>query len=350
MYELTKTATPQNKSLYDINKEVYSLLRYGAQVKEEIGENKLTVFFIDWKHPNKNDFYIAEEVTVQGQHNKRPDLVLYINGIAIAVLELKRSVISVSEGIRQNLDNQKEMFIKQFFATIQLVMAGNDTEGLRYATIETPEKYYLTWKEDCDIKNKLDKHLFCICSKEKILELIHDFIVFDMGVKKLCRHNQYFGVKASQTQLKKREGGIIWHTQGSGKSLMMIWLAKWVRENITDSRVLIITDREELDGQIEKFFKGVNEDIYRTKSGKDLINKLNDTKPWLMCSLIHKFKNNTEEDYEKYLEEIKASLPSNFKAKGDVYVFVDECHRTQSGKLHNAMKEILPKSISIGFT
>src|SRR3989338_501453 len=133
LYELNKTASPQNKSLYDINKEVYSLLRYGAQIKEEIGVNKQTVFFIDWKNPRKNDFYIAEEVTVQGQHNKRPDLVLYINGIAVTVLELKRSIISVSEGIRQNLDNQKELFIKQFFATIQLVMAGNDAEGLRYA-------------------------------------------------------------------------------------------------------------------------------------------------------------------------------------------------------------------------
>ena len=350
LYELNKTATPQNKSIYDVNKEVYSLLRYGAQVKEEVGENKQTVFFIDWKNPKKNDFYIAEEITVQGQHNKRPDIVLYINGIAIAVLELKRSVISVSEGIRQNLDNQKEMFIKQFFATIQLVMAGNDPEGLRYAAIETPEKYYLTWKEEYDIKNKLDKNLYCLCNKERILEIIHDFIVFDMGVKKLGRHNQFFGVKASQKQLKKREGGIIWHTQGSGKSLIMIWLAKWIRENLTDSRVLIITDREELDGQIEKFFMGVNEQIYRTKSGKDLINKLNETSPWLICSLVHKFKNNTEEDYEKYLEEIKTNLPSNFKPKGDIYVFVDECHRTQSNRLHDAMKEILPGAIFIGFT
>src|SRR4030042_1906556 len=179
LYELTKTVTPQNKSLYDVNKEVYSLLRYGSQVKEEIGENKQTVFFIDWKNPKKNDFYIAEEVTVQGQHDKRPDIVLYINGIAVAVLELKRSTISVSEGIRQNLDNQKEIFIKQFFATIQLVMAGNDTEGLRYATTETPEKYYLKWKEYSEIKNKLDKNLYLLCNKERLLEIIHDFIVFD---------------------------------------------------------------------------------------------------------------------------------------------------------------------------
>ncbi len=289
LFELQKVAQNQNKSLYDLNKEVYSLLRYGVQVKEDIGEPNQTVWLIDWKNPENNDFYIAEEVTVRGQHNKRPDIVLYINGIAVATLELKRSVISVSQGIRQNLDNQKEIFIKQFFATIQLVMAGNDTEGLRYATTETPEKYYLKWKEDSGLENKLDRDLAALCNKQRLLEVIHDFIVFDGGVKKICRHNQYFGVKAAQDFLKRKEGGIIWHTQGSGKSLTMIWLAKWIRENLDNSRVLIITDREELDGQIERFFKGVDEDIYRTKSGKDLISKLNDTHPWLICSLIHKF-------------------------------------------------------------
>jgi len=350
LYELNQAATNQSKGLYDVNKEVYSLLRYGAQVKETVGENKQTVEFINWKEPEKNDFYVAEEVTIQGQHSKRPDVVLYVNGISVAVLELKRSTIAVSEGIRQNLDNQKEIFIKQFFATIQLVMAGNDTEGLRYGVIETPEKYYLTWKEDADIKNKLDKHILLLCRKERLLEIMHDFIVFDSGIKKICRHNQYFGTKAAQQHLKKGEGGIIWHTQGSGKSLTMIWLAKWIRENIDDSRVLIITDRDELDEQIEKFFKGVNEDIYRTKSGKDLIKRLNNTAPWLICSLIHKFGRNTEQGYEDFIKEIKINLPDNFKAKGNIYVFVDECHRTQSGKLHQAMKGILPKSIFIGFT
>jgi type I restriction enzyme R subunit len=277
LFELQQVAQNQNKGLYDINKEVYSLLRYGVQVKESVGETNRTVWLIDWKNPENNDFYLAEEVTVRGQHNKRPDIVLYVNGIAVATLELKRSVISVSQGIRQNLDNQKEVFIKQFFATIQLVMAGNDTEGLRYATTETPEKYYLKWKEDSPITSKLDRDLYSLCNKQKLLEIIHDFIVFDGGVKKICRHNQYFGVKASQEYLKRKEGGIIWHTQGSGKSLTMIWLAKWIRENIDNSRVLVITDREELDGQIERFFLGVDEYIYRTKSGKDLINQLNNT-------------------------------------------------------------------------
>ncbi len=347
--EFKKTATNQNKNLYDLNKDVYSLLRYGVKVKEKASDNKKTVWLIDWTN-QKNDFYIAEEVTIQGQHKKRPDIVLYINGIAIGILELKRSIVSVSEGIRQNLDNQKEMFIRQFFATIQLVMAGNDTEGLRYATTEIREKYYLTWKEESEIRNKLDKHLSSLCNKDRIIEIIHDFIVFDSGVKKISRHNQYFGVKAAQRYLEKREGGIIWHAQGSGKSFIMIWLAKWIRENITNSRVLIITDRDELDKQIEKFFFGVDEEIYRTKSGRDLIKQLNNTQPWLLCSLIHKFGSSSENDYEKYLEEIRINLPDNFRAKGDIYVFVDECHRTQSGKLHEAMEGILPDAIVIGFT
>ena len=155
-------------------------------VKETAGENKQTVWLIDWKTPANNDFYIAEEVTVRGQHDKRPDIVLYVNGVAVAVLELKRSTISVSQGIRQNLDNQKEIFIRPFFTTVQLLMAGNDTEGLRYATTETPEKYYLKWKEDSEIKNPLDKHLYLLCGKERLLEIIHDFIVFDRGIKKIC--------------------------------------------------------------------------------------------------------------------------------------------------------------------
>jgi type I restriction enzyme, R subunit len=350
LYELNKVADDQSKSLYDINKEVYSLLRYGVKVKEEVGENTQTVWLINWEEPLENDFAIAEEVTVKGENTKRPDIVLYINGIAIGVLELKRSTVSVSEGIRQNLDNQKSIFIKSFFTTMQFVMAGNDTEGLRYATIETPEKYFLTWKEDTnnDIANPLDKNLLQLCTKERFLELIHDFIVFDRGIKKVCRHNQYFGVNAAQSYLRRREGGIIWHTQGSGKSLTMVWLTKWIRENITDARVLIITDRDELDKQIENVFKGVNEAIYRTTSGKDLINKLNNTTPWLLCSLIHKFGKKDkpdDSDYNSYIEELKRSLPSDFSAKGDTYVFVDECHRTQSGKLHDAMKEILPNAV-----
>ena len=226
LYELTKVSGDQARSLYDINKDVYGLLRYGVQVRPDVGENTETVSLIDWKKPLDNDFAVAQEVTVEGEHTKRPDVVLYVNGIALGVLELKRSVVSVSEGIRQNLDNQKKIFIQPFFTTMQLIMAGNDTEGLRYGVIETPEKYYLTWKEKSAIENHLDRALTQLCEKRRFLEMIHDFVVFDAGVKKISRHNQYLGVREAQERVRKREGGIIWHTQGSGKSLTMVWLCK----------------------------------------------------------------------------------------------------------------------------
>jgi type I restriction enzyme, R subunit len=348
--KLKRESGNQIRSLYDINKEVYDLLRYGVKVKPDVGENTETVWLINWKEPLKNDFALAEEVTIRGQSTKRPDIVLYVNGIALGVLELKRSTVPVSTAIRQNLDNQENIFIRSFFVTTQLIMAGNDTEGLRYGTIETGEKYYMTWKEDSPIENPLDRSLTQLCEKQRFLEIIHNFVVFDAGKKKLCRPNQYFGVRAAQERVRQREGGIIWHTQGSGKSLTMVWLARWIRENVQDARVLIITDRTELDEQIKKVFIGVNEAIYRTKSGQDLIEKLNDTKPWLICSLIHKFADKEESDVTGFLEDVKRNMPQGFKAKGDLYVFVDECHRTQSGDLHEAMKVILPNAMFIGFT
>jgi type I restriction enzyme, R subunit len=355
LFELDKAAAlGGSKTLYDANREVHGLLRYGVKVRPDVGEQNITVWLIDWANPGNNDFGIAEEVTVAGENNKRPDIVLYINGVALGVLELKRSIVSVTEGIRQNLDSQKKDFIRPFYATVQLVMAGNDTEGLRYGVIETPEKYWLRWKErDAHPgagDNPLLRELGQLCSRGRLLELVHDFMVFDAGIKKTCRHNQYFGVRASQTRVQRREGGILWHTQGSGKSLIMVWLAKWIREHVRDSRVLIITDRTELDEQIEKVFKGVSEDIYRTKSGADLVQVLNTSDQWLIASLVHKFGASEEGDVDAFLEDIRSHLPKGFHAKGDIFVFVDECHRTQSGKLHDAMKALLPGAMLIGFT
>lgn len=349
-------ALGDGRHLYDANRDVYSLLRYGVKVKEGAGEQNQTVWLVDWDNPLANDFAIAEEVSIKGENKKRPDVVLYVNGIALGVIELKRSSVSVGEGIRQNLDNQKKAFIRNFFTTMQLVMAGNDTEGLRYGTIETPEKHYYRWKEDVENRfdHSLDFHLSRMCSKERFLEIIHDFIVFDSGVKKTCRHNQFFGTNAAHEFVQDRKGGIIWHTQGSGKSLTMVWLAKWIRENIADARVLVVTDRTELDEQIEKVFTGVQEKIYRTQDGAGLVSTLNATTPWLICSLVHKFGRQSEEGdsqaTEDYIKELQDSLPSDFSAKGNIFVFVDECHRTQSGKLHEAMKSILPNAVFIGFT
>ena len=345
-----RTIVGGRRNLYDANEAVYNLLRYGVKVQPDIGAQYETVWLIDWENPESNHFAIAEEVTIKGEHTKRPDIVLYVNGIALGVLELKRSRVAVSEGIRQNLDNQQNLFIRDFFATVQLVLAGNETEGLRYGVIETPEKYTMTWKEPSAISNPLHQGLEQLCRKERLLELVHDFMVFDAGTKKFCRHNQYFGVRAAQEYVRRREGGIIWHTQGSGKSLTMVWLAKWIREHVEGGRVLLITDRVELDGQIEKVFKGVSEQIYRTRSGADLLNVLNASQEWLIGSLVHKFGAAQEGDVDEYVAEILRNRPRDFAPKGQIFVFVDECHRTQSGKLHRAMKALLPDAVLIGFT
>jgi len=376
---LVRAAGNLQQGLYKANQDVYSLLKYGAKVKENPGEPEKTVYFIDWEHSHNNEFAIAEEVTIKSGSERRPDLVVYINGIAVAVIELKKSTVSVSQGIRQNISNQNEHFNKPFFTTVQFVMAGNNGEGLRYGTIETPEKYYLEWKNDTvnteaqpldnvsldilekckQLSDKLDWQLFSMFHKRRFLDLIHNFVVFDKGIKKVCRHNQFFGIKKAQLKLGKKQGGIIWHTQGSGKTLTMVWLSKWILANNPNARVLIVTDREELDEQMEKVYKGVDEQVYRTSSCADLVEKLDRTDKRLICSLIHKFgvrnksessENQAKKSVEQFIRELKTALPQDFKAKSDFVVFVDECHRTQSGLLHEAMKEILPNAIFIGFT
>ena len=352
---LTAVSLAAGQSLYDVNRRVYDLLRYGVKVKRDVGDNYESVRLIDWDDPIANHFVVAEEVTIKGEHTKRPDIVLYVNGIALGVIELKRSWVSVSEGIRQNIGNQKQHFVRPFFTTVQLLFAGNDVEGLRYGVIETQERYWLEWKEPGEEPNPLDRSLLQMCSKGRFLELIHDFIVFDSGVKKTARHNQFFGVKAAQERVRSRVGGIIWHTQGSGKSLIMVWLARWIREKQTDARVLIITDRTELDEQIETVFGGVNESISRSNSSADLLTQLNQSHPSLLCSLVHKFRGSDDDDEideagDEFVRELASKIPAGFLAKGNIFVFVDEAHRTQSGLMHRAMKQLLPDAMFIGFT
>ncbi len=388
--KLQQEASDLSHGVYYANKTVYSRLKYGIPVSESPEKSPVTVELIDEANPLNNDFAIAEEVTVVGQQEKRSDLVIYLNGLAVAVIELKRSSISAAEGIRQNLTNQKDGFIQSFFTTVQFCMAGNESEGLRYGTLQTAEKFYMEWKDDgfkahenerdpadvrisekCNgIEEKLLKQIYAMFDKERFVDFIMNFVVFDRGKKKVCRYNQYFGVKRAEMRLKnlipelnnpnrdlqKPMGGIMWHTQGSGKTLTMIWLAKWILSHweVRNPRVLIVTDREELDEQIEKTFTGMEHNIVRTRSGEDLFNRLNTYDNSLICSLIHKFGHRggkaTENDYDKYIRDLLDSLPEGFEAKGNFVVFVDECHRTQSGKLHAAMKTILPNAVFIGFT
>ena len=308
LYKLRTEADNHSRSLYGNNQEVYKLLRYGVPVKTEAGKVTETVKLINWREPEENDFAIAEEVTLKGNHERRPDIVLYVNGIAVGVLELKRSSISIGDGIRQNLSNQLPEFNEWFFSTVQLLFAGNDTEGLRYGTIKTEEKYFLTWKEDAadDSRFKLDKYLLKMCRKDRLVELMHDFVLFDGGVKKVPRVHQYLGVKAAQEHVQQHKGGIIWHTQGSGKSIVMVLLAKWILENNPNARVAIITDRDELDGQIERVFTESGEKIYRTSSGRDLMSQLGQATPRLLCSLVHKFGHKDVDDFDAFIKELEA--------------------------------------------
>lgn len=352
IYLLRTEANNPNRSLYDNNKAVYSLLRYGVPVKIEAGKVTEMVKLIDWAQPLANDFAIAEEVTLRGGmggHERRPDLVLYVNGIAVGVVELKNSRTSIGNGIRQNLSNQLPEFNAWFFSTVQFVFAGNDSEGLQYGTVGTQEKYFLKWKEDetDNSRFKLDKYLLKMCAKNRLIELMHDFVLFDGGVKKLPRVHQYFGIKAAQERVAAGKGGILWHTQGSGKSIVMVLLAKWILENRPNARVVVVTDRDELDKQIEGVFTEAGVPIKRSRSGHELMSQLGQATPRLLCSLVHKFGRKGVDDFDAFIKEL-AAQPS--PTVGEVFVFVDECHRTQSGKLHRTMKALMPSAVFIGFT
>ncbi|ENV58331.1 hypothetical protein F951_00660 [Acinetobacter soli CIP 110264] len=348
--ELNKVFSNRYDGLYEVNKTFYSKLRMGVGVKISAEENEKTIFLVDWKNRTNNRFYVAEEVTLKGvEANRRPDLVLYVNGIAIGVIELKRGSVSLGEGIAQLVSNQQTEFNPWFFDTTQLLIAGNTSQGLQYGTTLTPSKFYLNWKEDTDVEedNILFKYLRRLCNKERLLEIIYDCIIFDAGVKKLPRSHQYFGLKASQQYINKKQGGIIWHTQGAGKSILMVMLAKWILQNKPHARVLVVTDRDELDQQIEMVFTQSGRKVTRASSSANLMCALQNPEERLLCTLIHKFGQRDVEDIDTFIADLAKQKSKVF---GEVIVFIDECHRTQSGDLHRYMKAIIPQAVMIGFT
>lgn len=246
-------------TLYQGNLRTYQLLRYGVSVQIAAGQPNDQVHLVDWEHPEKNNFAVAEEVTLRGGYERRPDIVLYLNGIAVGVIELKRSSVEIADGVRQLITNQEQIFNLGFFATVQLVFAGSDSQGLRYGTVTTREEFFVDWKTASDAPLTagalLDRPLAEMCEKSRLLDLIRNFIIFDNGIKKVPRPHQFAGVKAAQERIRKREDGVIWHTQGSGKSILMVLLAKWLLEQNPEARILVVTDRDELDKQIEGVMK-----------------------------------------------------------------------------------------------
>ncbi len=350
LQKLEAAADATGITLYQANLRTYQLLRYGVPVQIAAGQAHETVHLIDWENPEKNDFALAEEVTLKGGYQRRPDIVLYLNGIAIAVIELKRSSVELADGVRQLITNQEEIFNKGFFSTVQFVFAGSDSQGLRYGTTGTPEQFFVAWKdEDPEAASAipaagvlLDRPLAQLCNKTRLLDLMRNFIIFDAGQKKVPRPHQYAGVKAAQERIARREGGVIWHTQGSGKSILMVLIAKWLLEHDPEARILVITDRDELDKQIVGVMRnagviGENSPSPRITSRADFVQKLGATTTRLMCALIHKFD----------VVDLKGPAPA---VHGRFYVFVDECHRTQGGDMNKQMKRWLEGAIFIGFT
>lgn len=258
MQKLLTAADSTGITIYQANLRTYQLLRYGADVQVAAGQPHKKVHLIDWATPGNNHFALAEEVTLKGGYQRRPDIVLYVNGLVLAVLELKRSSVEVADGVRQLITNQEEIFNKGFFSTAQLVLAGSDSQGLRYGTTGTPEQFFVEWKDEAppaagvvpEAGSLLDRPLAQLCDKARLLDLMRNFIIFDAGQKKVPRQHQFQGVKAAQERVAKQEGGVIWHTQGSGKSILMVLIAKWLLEHDPEARVLVITDRDELDKQI----------------------------------------------------------------------------------------------------
>lgn len=348
LQKLETAADSTGITLYQANLRTYLLVRYGVPVQIAAGKAHETVHLIDWEDPEKNDFALAEEVTLKGGYERRPDVVLYINGLATAVIELKRSSVELADGVRQLITNQEEIFNKGLFSTVQLVLAGSDSQGLRYGTTGTPEQFFVEWKDEAPAAKTpaagalLDRPLAQLCRKARLLDLIRNFIIFDAGHKKVPRPHQFFGVRAAQERIAKREGGVVWHTQGSGKSIVMVLVAKWLLEHDPDARILVITDRDELDKQIEGVMKnagviGAESPSPRITSRAEFVEKLGAPTPRLLCALIHKFD----------VAELKGEPPP---VSGRFYVFVDECHRTQGGDMNKQMKRWLEGAIFIGFT
>ena len=348
LQKLETAADPTGITPYQANLRTYRLLRYGIPVQVAAGQPHETVHLIDWRYPEKNDFALAQEVTLKGGHERRPDIVLYVNGLAVVVIELKRSSVDIGDGVRQLISNQEEIFNPGFFSTVQLVLAGSDSQGVRYGTTGTEEQFFVQWKDQVAdgartvAGARLDRPLAQLCAKARLLDLMRNFMIFDAGRKKVPRPHQYFAVKAAHERIARQEGGVIWHTQGSGKSILMVLIAKWLLEHDPEARLLIVTDRDELDKQIEGVMRnagviGEESASPRITSRAEFVEKLRSPTPRLLCALLHKFD----------ASDLKGDPPP---VSGRFYVFVDECHRTQGGDMNQQMKRWLASAIFVGFT
>ena len=355
---------PLTDGLVRTSEKIYDALLLGKSYPELVGDGKALSFnlkYIDWEHPENNVFHVTEEFPVESidrQHNARPDLVLFLNGIPFAVIECKSPLISVEQAVEQTIRNEQKTYIPQLFKFAQIVMATNKNT-VKYATAGTPKKFWSVWKEQNEafMHRQLayllpegqtptvqDENIISLFSKERVMELIRYFILFDANIKKICRYQQYFAIKeilktiAQNDDHGNRQSGVIWHTQGSGKSLTMVMLAKYILMELSacNPRVIIVTDRKELDGQIATTFAHTRLNPAQATSGKHLVELVNNQRADVITTIINKF--NTAERMEtKVLSR-------------DVFILVDESHRSNYGLMATKMRTVFPNACYIGFT
>ncbi len=353
--------------LIKANEKIFDSLVYGRSYPENLSEmdgtKSFNLNYIDWEHPENNVFHVVEEFSVEredGQGTVRPDIVTFINGIPFGVIECKKASISISQGISQMLRNQGKEYSPQLFKYIQVVMSTNKNET-QYATTGTPKKFWSVWKEDHEseeyqwFENQLakavvgriptiqDKNIVSIFHPKRIIGLIRFFTLYDKNVKKIARYQQYFAIKEIIKTIEEmdnnfnRQSGVIWHTQGSGKSLTMVMLARYILSELADEhpQVLVITDRVELDSQIHQTFNHSRLRAEKATSGRNLVELINSNGADIITSLVHKF-----DTASKHQEPIKSR---------NIFVLIDESHRTQYGELHIKMKKSISKRLLFRF-
>lgn len=354
---------PLTDGLIKTSEKIYDALMLGKSYQETVGAGKVLSFdlkYIDWDNFENNVFHVTEEYLVSGvdgEHNARPDIVLFVNGIPFAVIECKAPYVSVEQGVEQMIRNQQDDYIPQLFKYVQIVMATNKN-FVKFATTGTKKKYWSVWKEE-DLKfleesktkfvqdrvaTAQDENIISLLSTNRLRELSRYFVVYDANVKKICRYQQYFAIKEIIKTINtddmdgNRKSGVIWHTQGSGKSLTMVMLAKYILLEMLhlEPKVVIVTDRKELDKQIAKTFTHTKCKPARATSGKNLIDLLNEGKVDIITTIINKF--NT----------VESSGLKNMSR--DIFVLVDESHRSNYGELATKMRVVFPNACYIGFT
>lgn len=354
---LRELESPSSEGLLKSNENMTAKLLYGVEVPQSLqdGSSKnYTLPLIDFSNPDANDFSFTEEFEVlrvqEGEKHKhrRPDIVVFVNGIPLVVIELKKSGIDIGEGISQMVRNQGKGEIPYFFRFIQLTLAGNNQDA-KYGTVDTQKKHYARWVEEDERylpplfgesnPHAIQKLVYSLLSKERLLEMISSFIVFEKSTKKVARHQQYFAIKETLKRVQTsgegaRAGGLIWHTQGSGKSLTMSLLASELKRAIPKAKIIVVTDRKDLDTQIHKVFGNVGIRVSQARSGAHL-RELLSSGVGVITTLVHKF------------ESLKGKIIEEGR---DIFVLVDEAHRTQGGELHQCMKKVFPNGCYIAFT